>query len=135
MMATDIEKLISQLYEDKFTKKFSEEDILRIINQDNVYPFFYLDGGRIIGLTTLYTVELFSRKLGVIEEVVSLREYRNKGIGSSLMHRAINKAKELGLTCLELNVKNTKPKVKKFYENMGFYDRKNNALRMWINKQ
>lgn len=134
-MKNQVEKLIEELFEGKFSKNFTEEDIVRILNQDNVYPFFYTDGDKIVAMTVLYTVELFSRKLGVIEEVVTLSNYRNKGIGSSLIRRAIKKAKELNLTCIELNVREDKIDVQRFYENLGFYDRKNKAMRMWINKQ
>ena len=133
-MKTEIAQLISELYDGKFKKDFTEEDILRILDQDNVYAFFYREDEKIVAMTVLYVVELFTRKLGVIEEVVTLDDYRNRGIGSSLIRRAIKKAKALGLTCLELNVREDRPEVQKFYEKMGFYDRKNKAMRLWINK-
>ena len=133
-MKKDIEKLILELFDGKFAKEYTDDDISRILNQDNVYFFFHRENGKVVALTVLYTVELFSRKLGVIEEVVTLSEYRNRGIGSSLIRRAIKKAKELGLTCIELNVREDKPGVQRFYENLGFYDRKNRAMRLWVNK-
>lgn len=134
-MHKDVEKLIAELFDNKFKKKFNKDDVVRIMNQDNVYVFFHTDNGKIVAMTVLYVVELFSRKLGVIEEVVTLKTHRNRGIGSSLIRRAIKKAKELELTCVELNVKEDSPEIQKFYENLGFYDRKNKAMRLWINKE
>ena len=71
----------------------------------------------------MYVMKLFSRKLAVIEEVVTLKEYRNKGIGSKLVTSAINKAKELGCDCVELTVRQDNKDVQRFYENLGFKDR------------
>lgn len=133
-MKKDIEKLILELFDGKFTREYSNNDISRILNQNNVYFFFFRENDKIVALTVLYVVELFSRKLGVIEEVVTLSEYRNRGIGSSLVRKAIEKAKQIKLTCIELTVREDNPKVKKFYENMGFSDRNNRAMRLWINK-
>ena len=85
-------------------------------------------------MTMLYVVELFSRKFGVIEEVVTFSAYRNKGLGSSLVKKAINKAEKLGCDCVELNVREDKPEVQKFYEGLGFVDRKNKAMRLQLKK-
>ena len=126
------EKLIYELFDKKFKKKLTAPDLARVEEQDNVHIFTHQEDGQIVAMTVLYVVHLFSRNLGVIEEVVTLDKYRNKGIGSSLVKEAIEKAKELELDCVELNVPERKPAVVKFYEGLGFKDRKNKAMRLWI---
>jgi ribosomal protein S18 acetylase RimI-like enzyme len=131
---SDINELIRQLFDNKFDRNLVRMDFYRILSQPNLIPFFHIDNGHIVGMATLYVVQLSSRKIACIEEVVTLEEYRGKGIGSSLVQRALAKAKELGCDCVELNVREDKPRVQKFYEDLGFYDRKNKAMRAWIKK-
>lgn len=128
-------ELVSQLFGGSFQKKLSKHDIYRIISQPGVFLFFHVEDKKIVGMALLYVVRLMSRVKGVIEEVVTLEKYRNRGIGSSLVKQAIKKAQELGITCIELNVREDKPGVQKFYEDLGFYDRKNKSMRLWVNKQ
>lgn len=133
-MKKEVKKLIRELFDGKFSRNLTRKDLARILSQPNVYYFFHLGKGRIVAMSVLYTVELFSRKFGVIEEVVTLKKYRNQGIGSGLVKKAIEKGRSLGLTCIELTVRDDKLEVKKFYEKLGFYDRNNTAMRLWINK-
>ncbi len=128
----EFEELIKQLFGGKVEKQITDQDFLRIRKQPNVYIFTH--GKPIDAMTSLYVIELFSRKFGVIEEVVTLEEKRNKGIGSNLVETAIKKAKELGCDCVELNVREDKPEVQRFYEGLGFTDRQNKAMRLWLKK-
>jgi len=82
----------------------------------------------------LYFIELPSRKLAVIEEVYTKPEHRRKGYSTYLITDAISYAKELGADCIELTVRQDQPHIKEFYENFGFEDRKQTAMRLTINK-
>jgi ribosomal protein S18 acetylase RimI-like enzyme len=126
------EKLIYELFDKKVKKTLTAQDLIRVEEQNNLYVFTHEEDGQIVAMTVLYVIYLFSRNLGVIEEVVTLMEHRNKGIGSTLVKQAIEKAKELELDCIELNVPERKPDVIGFYEHLGFEDRKNRAMRLWI---
>ena len=129
-----IKELMSSLFSGKFSKEIGPKNIYDVFKQKNYYMFpEYLDG-KIIAMTSMYVMELFSRKMAVIEEVVTLEEHRNKGIGSKLVEMAIAKAKELECDCVELNVRQDKPDVSRFYEGLGFKDRSNNAMRLWLKK-
>lgn len=130
MKPKEIKQLILELFGGQFTKDYSQKDIDRIVSQDNVYPFLYYVDKQLVAITMLYVVELFSRKIGVVEEVCTLQEYRSKGIGSSLVKKAIEQAKNLGCDFVELNVREDKPEIQKFYQNLGFYDRNNRAFRL-----
>lgn len=133
-MHKDIEKLIVELFDKDIDKKITKEDVDRIFAQNNVTMFAYRRNGNIVSMVMAYIIELFSRKFAVIEEVVTLREYRNQGISSGLIKDAIEWAKEKGLDCIELNVRDDRPDIQHFYENLGFKDRHNKAMRLWIKK-
>lgn len=76
-----------------------------------------------------YDVELPSRHLGMIEEVKTLNEYRKQGRATKLIKEAIEHAKSIGCTCVELTVRQDKPEIQKFYQSLGFKDRLNLAYR------
>ncbi len=132
MKPKEINQLILELFGGKIDKEYTEEDIHRIISQKNVFPFCHYKDDKLVAMVMLYIVELFSRKLGVIEEVVTLNEYRKQGIGSGLVNLAVDKAKLLGCDCVELTVHQDNPRVKRFYEGLGFSDRHNNSMRLWL---
>ncbi|MEX0595177.1 MAG: GNAT family N-acetyltransferase [Candidatus Paceibacterota bacterium] len=132
-MSEDIKELIYELYDREWTRDV--DNVSEVLSQNNVYYFFHKENNKIVGMAALYTVKLFTRNLGIIEEVVVLPEYRNKGIATDLMNQALKKVKELKLTCVELNVKEDKKYVQEFYKKFGFYNRTNIAFRLWINKK
>ena len=83
----------------------------------------------------LYVVELFSRKLGVIEEVVVLKKYRKQGIGAQMVKKLIAIALKQGADCVELTYRLSDTKTRDFYRRMGFKSRKNGSMRLILNKQ
>ena len=128
----NVEQLILELFDGKFKKQVSQKDIYDVFKQKNYHMFPEFKDGKIVAMVSLYIMNLFSRKNAVIEEVVTLKEFRNKGIGSKLVNMAVDKAKELGCDCIELNVRHDKPEVKRFYEGLGFKDRNNDSMRMLL---
>src|SRR5918911_2886443 len=106
-----------------------------IINQDgraekilfeiNSYPFYAVfvavkEDGQLIGSITLLIEQKFIHnggKVGHIEDVVTRKEYSGKGVGSALVQRCIEAAKEkkcykVILDCSLANIA--------FYEKAGF---------------
>ena len=61
-----------------------------------------------------------------------LAEYRRKGIGMALMLAALGKAREIGLTRVELTVRERNTNAIALYENLGFRHegRQRNAVRI-----
>ena len=95
-----------------------------------IYYFKDKIGKLVISSLILYTVKLPSRNLGVIDEVQTLESFRKQGRSRKLLSRAIEKAKKLGLDCLELNVRDDNKIAQDFYLSMGFFDRTNRAYRL-----
>ena len=129
-----ISLLLEQLFEGESMPEFTIEGLYKTINQDNVHLFTEHRDGKLVGMALLYTVQTMSRNLGVVEEVVVDEKYRGKGIATKIMNKIIKKAKELELDCLELTVKNRNTPAMNLYKNIGFYDRKQHAMRLWFNK-
>jgi len=98
------------------------EDILFEIKSSPFYKIFVAvkDDGQIIGSTTLLIEQKFIHdggRVGHIEDVATNMKYEGKGVGSALVHRAVDFAKEKNcykviLDCSENNVQ--------FYKRMGF---------------
>lgn len=95
-----------------------------------IYTFEDKEDGEVVSSLILYTVYLPSRSLGVIEEVQTKEGYRMQGRATKLMQQAILRAKEIGLDCVELTVRQDKPHIQAFYKSLGFEDRLNLAYRL-----
>lgn len=128
----NIEQLISELFDGKFKKQITQKDVYDVFKQKNYYMFPEFKDGKIVAMLSMYIMKLFSRKVAVVEEVVTLKDYRNKGIGSKIVKGAIEKAKILNCDCLELTVRSDNKDVQKFYEELGFRSRNNDAMRMLL---
>jgi ribosomal protein S18 acetylase RimI-like enzyme len=132
-----VENLIEELFDGKHRIKLDAQKIGDVYGEpesgSQAFLFTATDSdGVIIGMATLYHVRLLTRHLGVIEEVVTLKPVRGNGVGTTLVNQAIEMAKKLGCDCVELNVRKDKKEVKKFYEKLGFKDRKNDAMRLTL---
>jgi glucosamine-phosphate N-acetyltransferase len=98
------------------------EDILFEIKSSSFYKIFVAvkDDGQIIGSTTLLIEQKFIHdggRVGHIEDVATNTKYEGNGVGSALVRRAVDFAKEKNcykviLDCSENNVQ--------FYRRMGF---------------
>lgn len=86
--------------------------------------------GKIVSSLYVYTVDLPSRHLGVIEEVFTDEGHRGRGYATELIKEAIAFCKAHGCTCVELTVREDRPEIQAFYQNLGFFDRKNRAYRL-----
>lgn len=86
--------------------------------------------GKTVSSLWLYTVDLPSRHLAVIEEVQTETAFRREGRATRLIERAIETARDLGCTVVELTVREDAPHVQHFYKSLGFTDRLNRAFRL-----
>ncbi len=87
----------------------------------------------VVSSLILYTVALPSRNLAVIEEVFTREDCRNEGRATKLIKEAIDLAKSLGASCIELTVREDKPEYQRFYEKFGFKSRENLSFRLNVN--
>lgn len=96
--------------------------ILQEIKSDPLHKIFVAvkDDGELVGATTLLIEQKFIHnggKAGHIEDVVTRKDFQGMGVGSSIVKKAIEAAKEAGcykivLDCSEENVP--------FYGKLGF---------------
>lgn len=89
-------------------------------------------GNRIIGMLTLITSVSPSVEKGFIEDVVVDEKYRGKGVGEKLMTRALDQAREKGITYVDLTSNPTRIAANKLYQQLGFKKRDTNVYRMEI---
>lgn len=88
--------------------------------RDNWPHFVALDRDKVIGwcdITSLHR-DIYSH-VGVLGIGV-ISEYRGKGIGKSLIYKAIENAKSIGLTRIELTVREKNEPAIVLYEKIGF---------------
>ena len=75
--------------------------------------------GEVVGFGGLVWYSIPSKgRVGVIEEVVVLPEYRGNGLASKLMAELLKLAKEMGLQ--KINLTTADLGAKKLYEKFGF---------------
>lgn len=70
--------------------KRSSTELEKVINSFFVYEV----NNKVVGCCSL---EIYSQKLAEIRSLVVLSEYRNKGIGSALVQKCLDKAKKKGI--------------------------------------
>lgn len=138
--ARQLSNLVEELFDNKYKKSLSISDIASIYHYTQPDPTTILftkedEQGNIVAMATLYHVRLLTRHLGFIEGVCVLKEHRGKGIATELVTKAVEKARSLGCDCVELTVRNDKPEVRRLYEKLGFRDRKNLSMRLWLNNK
>ena len=110
-----------------FLRKASDIDgskaneILRgIIQNPNHIIHVAVDGGKIVGSTTLLIEQKFIHDgglVGHIEDVVVRKDYEGKGIGMKIVMSLLDVAKER--KCYK-TILDCKDDVKQFYERIGF---------------
>jgi len=96
------EKIISEISQ-KIKDGYSTVDIIQ-------------ENGQIIAFSQ-YTIE---QNLGILEYLVILPEYRNRGYGKLLMDRVLKYFKDKNIARVELKVAYGNDDAKRFYENYGF---------------
>lgn len=76
------------------------------------------DRGRIISFISIEVYE--DEGFIYLDDLVVEKEYRNKGIGTNLILRAEEYAKEIGIREIQFHVLNTNTKAYKLYERLGY---------------
>lgn len=86
--------------------------------------------GRIVGFVASDANWISSRgRVGAVHELVVDPSHRGKGAGRSLLERAIERFRSLGLSIVELWVGEDNP-ARKFYEKLGFKPQE--SVGVWI---
>src|SRR5258706_3170267 len=82
--------------------------------------FIALAGTQPVGWCDVYTRPQASWRHNAVLGMGVLRSYRGRGIGAELLNALLHRAKEQGLTRIELTVRVDNANAKKLYEKAGF---------------
>lgn len=120
-------RLIPQLNSD--IKILTKKDLERIINSPATMLFAAFNGSTIIGTLTLVCYHTPSGCRGFIEDVIVDQDARGQGVGTALCNAALDQAKELGATHVDLTSRPEREAANSLYKKMGFVKRETNVYR------
>ncbi len=128
--------LVSEIYAENpkttnFTYRPSYKELsdlfktkLSMLNEKSLIDMVAELKGEIVGECEIVLKQEGKEKYGIVGIIVK-REHRRKGIGSSLLKKATEKAKELKISTLVAEVdKSNKPAIQ-FFKKEGFKEKKN----------
>ena len=95
----------------------------KIFNDPNIHYFVVEDDGIIVSSCTLIVINNLTRSgrpFGLIENVVTHKEYRKRGYGTAILHKAVEVAKENTCYKVVLLTGRKEESVLRFYERVGF---------------
>lgn len=108
-------------------------DALRaIVEHPDCFVFIARDGdaeGRIFGSLTLVTFRIPTGLRAFIEDVVVDAATRRSGAGRALTTAALDKARALGVSTVDLTSRPSREAANAMYQNMGFERRDSNLYR------
>ena len=100
-----------------------EKNIWEIIEQNNIKYFVAKENNKIIASCYIAIIPNLTRNgksIGFIENVITDKNYRRKGIGKNIMEMAIKHAEENNCYKVLLQSTNKRGEAHKFYEDIGF---------------
>lgn len=135
---TSLLELYRQLDEDddQSTPEQSEKVWMQIENDPNIQYFGAIDNGKVV--STCYAVYIpnltrGNRGICFIENVVTDKEYRKRGLASKVIDMAVEFAKEHHCYKAILQSGITRTEAHQFYENKGFSGSSKKAFDMRLN--
>jgi GNAT superfamily N-acetyltransferase len=99
------------------------KNIWNKIKKYNIKYYIAKDNGKIIGSCYICIIPNLTRggkSIGFIENVITDKEYRNRGIGKRIIGMAVEYAKEQNCYKVILQSGNKRTGAHKFYESIGF---------------
>jgi len=123
-----VQKLLQQLITDSMP--FTEANFKSILNAENSYMFFLLEGDVITGMASVGIYRSPSGVKAWIEDVVVDEAYRGKGLGRLLIQYVINFAKSKGADLLMLTSSPKRITANNLYQSIGFKRKETNLYRM-----
>lgn len=127
----DIIKLMDVFLKPKGREPIKKKDVERAIKQDNNTCVVAYEEDKIIGIITLVEVNLFTAKLGLIDEIVVDEAYRRRGVASKIMEEIIKIAKEKKMDLLKVDT-NIKNPANHLYQKFGFIRKNDNLYKLFL---
>ena len=107
------------------------EDLALLVRDSSSTLMIARDGsGLIVGALTLAVYRVPTGLRSIIEDVIVDESARGQGIGESLMHFAIDLAREKGAGNISLTSNPMRESANKLYLRVGFKKRQTNAYQM-----
>jgi GNAT superfamily N-acetyltransferase len=103
--------------------EFAVNNIWKEIEKYNIKYYIAKENEKIIGSCYICIIPNLTRdgkSIGFIENVITDKEYRRKGIGKNIIKKAIEYAKEQNCYKVLLQSGNKRTEAHKFYESIGF---------------
>lgn len=106
-------------------KKYTDEELVSIINNDLTPIFVCEEEGVVIGYAfciyqvTQETTSLMYRKVLYLDDLCVDAAYRRRHVGKKLYEFVLDTARENGCHSVTLNVWRVNPEAQRFYEKMG----------------
>ena len=113
--------------------EFAANNIWKEIEKYNIKYYIAKENGKIIGSCYICIIPNLTRggkSIGFIENVITDKEYRRKGIGKNIIKKAIEYAKEQNCYKILLQSGNKRTEAHKFYESIGFDGESKKAFEM-----
>ena len=126
-VVSELNDLLNQL--SKTGRQVSSDTLERLVSSSTEI-LTALDDGKIIGCICLAVVPQMGRVKGWVDDMVVDEAYRGQGIARHLMGQAIEEAKRLGCTNLNLTSGDDREAAHGFYESMGFKKRETRVFRL-----
>ena len=126
-----INSLLNVLAADARVLTFDE--LVEILNSDNTAVFIAEEDGEIVGMMTFVTYRIPSGLKAWIEDVAVDTSKQGKGIGNALIDRAIEYAKQLNISKVDLTTAPFRVAANALYQKLGFVKRETNVYRLMLN--
>ena len=110
-------------------ERLTEQDLRAIIQSDKTLLLMAEEDDRYIGSLTLVVFRIPSGTRARIEDLVVQETARGRGVGRSLVQKAIEMADALGAEAVDLTTHPSREAANTLYKKLGFEIRETNAYR------
>ena len=133
-------RIISELYyqlhpvEEKENK---EKGLLVPIEKSKIKPIFLIakENKQVVGFVWAHLIQYGFFKYGTIDEFYVKKEFRKKGIGSSLLKRVIEKLEKLNPKMILIGTEKRNKEAIKLYQKFGFKLGEKSSWFYWVPKK
>jgi ribosomal protein S18 acetylase RimI-like enzyme len=113
-------------------RRLTEQDLRGIIHSDTTHLLMAEEDDGYIGSLTLVVFKIPSGTRARIEDLVVQETARGRGVGRSLVQKAIEMAKALGAEAVDLTTNSSREAANQLYQKLGFETRKTNVYRRGV---
>lgn len=115
-------------------QQFTDDSLREIISSPQCYVFIakYEPTKQIVGMIMENIYRTFYIKKAYVEELFVDSNFRKMGIGSKLMHKVVENAKEYKAAYIDFTSKPNRVEGNSLYAKLGFQKRETNVYRLRI---